>query len=135
VDPFAGTGALGFEAASRGAAHVQVCELDPALVAQLSTQVNRLKATNVHVLRTDGVACLRQLSEASVDLIFIDPPFDGALFEPSLQAAGKAVKADGFVYLEAPVAWTDEQLAPTGLSLHRHLKAGAVHAHLLRRIA
>ncbi len=135
VDPFAGTGALGFEAASRGAAHVQVCELDPALVAQLSTQVNRLKATNVHVLRTDGVACLRQLSEASVDLIFIDPPFDGALFEPALQAAGKAVKAEGYVYLEAPVAWTDGQLAPMGLSLHRHLKAGAVHAHLLRRIA
>ncbi len=135
VDPFAGTGALGFEAASRGAAHVQVCELDPALVAQLSTQVNRLKASNVHVLRTDGVACLKQLSAASVDLIFIDPPFDGALFEPALQAAAKAVKADGYVYLEAPVAWTDEQLQVMGLSLHRHLKAGAVHAHLLRPIA
>jgi 16S rRNA G966 N2-methylase RsmD len=114
---------------------VQVCELDTALVAQLSSQVTRLKATNVHVLRTDGVACLRQLNASSVDLIFIDPPFDGALFEPALQAAAKAVKADGFVYLEAPVAWTDEQLAPVGLTLHRHLKAGAVHAHLLRRIA
>jgi len=78
---------------------------------------------------------LRQLNAASVDLIFIDPPFDGALFEPALQAAAKAVKADGYVYLEAPAAWTDEQLAPMGLSLHRHLKAGAVHAHLLRRIA
>jgi 16S rRNA (guanine(966)-N(2))-methyltransferase RsmD len=135
VDPFAGTGALGFEAASRGAAHVQVCEIDPALVVQLSAQVSRLKATNVHVLRTDGVACLKQLSASSVDLIFIDPPFDGALFEPSLQAAAKAVKADGFVYLEAPLAWTHEQLAPLGLCMHRHLKAGAVHAHLLRRIA
>ena len=135
VDPFAGTGALGFEAASRGAAHVQVCELDAALVVQLSAQVNRLKASNVHVLRTDGVACLKQLGAASVDLIFIDPPFDGALFEPALHAAGQAVTVEGFVYLEAPVAWTDEQLAPMGLHLHRHLKAGAVHAHLLRRIA
>ncbi len=135
VDPFAGTGALGFEAASRGAAHVQVCELDPALVAQLSAQVNRLNATHVHVMRTDGVACLKQLSAASVDLIFIDPPFDGALFEPALQASAKALKADGFIYLEAPVTWTDEQLTPMGLTLHRFLKAGAVHAHLLRRIA
>ena len=135
VDPFAGTGALGLEAASRGAAHVQVCELDPMLVAQLSAQVTRLKASTVHVLRTDGVACLKQLSASSVDLIFIDPPFDGVLFEPALQAAAQAVKADGFVYLEAPLAWTHEQLAPLGLSLHRHLKAGAVHAHLLRRIA
>jgi 16S rRNA G966 N2-methylase RsmD len=123
------------EAASRGAAHVQLCELDPTLVAQLSVQMTRLKATNVHVLRTDGVACLKQLSASSVDLIFIDPPFDGALFEPALQAAGQAVKADGFVYLEAPFAWTDVQLAPMGLLIHRHLKAGAVHAHLLRRIA
>jgi len=135
VDPFAGTGALGFEAASRGAAHVQVCELDPALVAQLSAQVNRLKATQVHVLRTDGVACLRQLSPSSVDLIFIDPPFEGLLFEPALQAAAQAVKADGYVYLEAPQAWTDDQLGAMGLRVHRHLKAGAVHAHLLRRIA
>jgi 16S rRNA (guanine(966)-N(2))-methyltransferase RsmD len=126
IDPFAGTGALGFEAASRGAAHVQVCELDPALVAQLSTQVNRLKATNIHVLRTDGLAGLKQLSPASVDLIFIDP---------ALQAAARAAKVDGFVYLEAPVAWTDEQLVPIGLMLYRYLKAGAVHAHLLRRIA
>ena len=135
VDPFAGTGALGFEAASRGAAHVQLCELDPALVAQLSAQVNRLKASQVHVLRTDGLACLRQLGASSVDLIFIDPPFDGVLFEPALQAAAQAVKADGYVYLEAPRAWTDEQLGSIGLVLHRHLKAGAVHAHLLRRIA
>ncbi len=135
VDPFAGTGALGFEAASRGAAHVQMCELDTALVTQLSAQVNRLKASHVHVLRMDGVACLKQLSPSSVDLIFIDPPFDSALFEPALQAAAKAVKVDGFVYLEAPAAWADEQLAPMGLTLHRHLKAGAVHAHVLRRIA
>ena len=135
VDPFAGTGALGLEAASRGAAHVQVCEIDTALVTQLSAQVDRLKATNVHVFRTDGVACLKQLSPASVDLIFIDPPFDGVLCEPALHAAAKAVKADGYVYLESPIAWTEELLAPLGLVLYRHLKAGAVHAHLLRRIA
>jgi len=70
-----------------------------------------------------------------VDLIFLDPPFDSALFEAALQAAAKAVKPDGWVYLEAPVVWTDEALAPLGLQQHRHLKAGTVHAHLLRRIA
>ncbi len=40
---------------------------------------------------------------------------------------------DGFIYLEAPSAWTHAELNPLGLVLHRHLKAGAVHAHLLRR--
>jgi 16S rRNA (guanine966-N2)-methyltransferase len=135
VDPFAGTGALGFEAASRGAAHVQLCESDAFLVAQLNTQVSRLNATHVQVSRSDGLAYLKQLSPASVDVIFIDPPFDGVLFEPALQAASKAVKADGFVYLEAPSVWTEAQLVPMGLEVHRHMKAGAVHAHLLRRIA
>ena len=41
----------------------------------------------------------------------------------------------GFVYLEAPTLWTDETLQVAGLKLHRHLKAGAVHAHLLTRLA
>jgi len=135
VDPFAGTGALGLEAASRDAAHVLLCEVDSALIAQLNNQVVRLKATTVHVQRSDGVACLKQLMPSSVDLVFLDPPFDSALFEPSLQAAAKAVKSEGWVYLEAPVVWTDEALAPFGLMQHRHLKAGAVHAHLLCRIA
>jgi len=43
------------------------------------------------------------------------------------------VAPDGFIYLEAPAAWTQEQLGPLGLALHRHLKAGAVHAHLLHK--
>ena len=135
VDAFAGTGALGLEAASRGAAQVQLCEQEAGLVHQLKAQVERLKATTVQVQRTDGVAYLKQLGTASVDLIFLDPPFDSALFESALQAAAQAVKADGWVYLEAPVVWTDEALAPWGLQQHRHLKAGTVHAHLLRRIA
>jgi 16S rRNA (guanine966-N2)-methyltransferase len=65
--------------------------------------------------------------------VFLDPPFDAALFEPALKAAAQVVKPGGFVYLEAPQAWTEEQLAPLGLMLYRHLKAGAVHAHLLQR--
>jgi 16S rRNA G966 N2-methylase RsmD len=65
-------------------------------------------------------------------LIFLDPPFDAPLFEPALAVCSKALAANGFVYLEAPVRWTDEQLVPFGLVGYRHLKAGAVHAHLLR---
>lgn len=135
VDAFAGTGALGLEAASRGAAHVQLCESDAGLVMQLNTQVTRLKASAVHVQRGDGVACLKQLSASSVDLVFIDPPFDSGLFDAALQAAALAIKPDGFVYLEAPTRWSDEALAMFGLAAYRHLKAGTVHAHLLQRIA
>ena len=135
LDAFAGTGALGFEAASRGAASVQLVESDAALVAQLHTLQQRLQATAMRVQRGDGVAALKQAAPASLDLVLLDPPFDSDLFNPALQAAAQAVAADGFVYLEAPRAWTDEELAAWGLAVHRHLKAGAVHAHLLRRAA
>ena len=135
LDAFAGTGALGFEAASRGAAQVQLVEGDAALAAQLETVRQRLQADAVRVQRGDGVAALRQCPAGSMHLLFIDPPFDSALFQPALQAAAQAVAADGFIYLESPEAWADEALAPLGLQLHRHLKAGAVHAHLLKKSA
>jgi 16S rRNA (guanine(966)-N(2))-methyltransferase RsmD len=131
-DAFAGTGALGLEAASRGAAAVQLVESDAALVAQLGKLCQRLQATTVQVRRGDGVALLRQCAPASQDLVLLDPPFGSDLFEPALQAAARATGPQGFVYLEAAGAWTDEMLAPLGLALHRHLRAGAVHAHLLR---
>ena len=135
LDAFAGTGVLGFEAASRGAASVLMLEHDPALVAQLAAQQQRLGAEAVRVQRGDAVSALRQATPASVDLVFIDPPFDGDLFQSALKAAALAVAADGYIYLEAPVEWTEETLAPLGLVPYRHLKAGAVHAHLLRRAA
>lgn len=135
LDAFAGTGALGFEAASRGAASVQLVESDAALVAQLHTLQQRLQATAMRVQRGDGVAALKQAAPASLDLVLLDPPFDSDFFTPALQAAAQAVAADGFVYLEAPRAWGDDELAAWGLAVHRHLKAGAVHAHLLRRVA
>ncbi len=135
IDAFAGTGALGFEAASRGAKEVTLVEQDSALVAQLKRIQTQLQASATQIVRGDGVASLKHLNPASVDVVFIDPPFDSVLFEAALQAAGRAVAADGFVYLEAPTLWTDEQLVGAGLKVHRHLKAGAVHAHVLKRLS
>ena len=135
ADVFAGTGALGLEAASRGAQAVVLCEQDRALTAQLQQHVQRLQATQVRVHHGDGLAWLQQQAAASWDLLFLDPPFGSALFQPALQAAAAAVRRDGWVYLEAPSAWEDDALHPLGLQRQRHLKAGAVHAHLLRPIA
>ena len=132
LDVFAGTGVLGLEAASRGATDVVLVEQDRTLVEGIGATLLRLKAQGVRVVRGDGVATLRQSAPTSLDLVFVDPPFDAQLFEPALRAAAAAVAPSGWVYLEAPVAWTDASLAPFGLCVHRHLKAGAVHAHLLR---
>ncbi len=134
LDPFAGTGALGFEAASRGATEVRLVEQDSALVAQLQRMQTLLKASMVEVVRGDGLAALKSAQAASLDLIFLDPPFEATWFETALQAATKALKTEGSIYLEAPIAWSEEALAGLNLNLHRYMKAGAVHAHVLRRI-
>jgi 16S rRNA (guanine966-N2)-methyltransferase len=133
IDVFAGTGALGFEAASRGAATVLLCEQDAALVTRLKALQLKLQAAMVQVERGDGIALLRRQSPGSQQLVFLDPPFDSPLFEGALKAAAQAVAEPGYVYLEAPKAWDDEALAAFGLKLHRSGKAGAVHFHLLVR--
>ena len=131
VDAFAGTGALGFEAASRGAHKVLLVEQDVGLVAQLKRVQIQLQADATSILRGDGLAALKQLEPSSVDVVFLDPPFDSDVFEAAVLAAGRAITPQGFVYLEAPRMWTDTALLASGLQVHRHLKAGAVHAHLL----
>ena len=133
IDVFAGTGALGFEAASRGAQHVLLVERDPTLVNQLKATQTKLRADAVRVQRGDGMAVLKGLTPASMDVVFLDPPFDSNLLEGALRAAATAIKPASYVYLEAPSAWTREQLAPFGLTAFRYLKAGTVHAHLLKR--
>jgi 16S rRNA (guanine966-N2)-methyltransferase len=139
VDAFAGTGALGLEAASRGASEVVLVEQQADLVRSLSVITTKLKASAIRVERGDGVAALRQRSGQGWDLVFIDPPFgeDGnpALVQAALQAAAQAIRAEGEIYLEAPMVWSDEALAPLGLRVHRQGKAGVVAFHLLRPIA
>ena len=134
LDAFAGTGALGFEAASRGAAQVTLVERDSALVAQLNRTQEKLQASNVRVIRGDGLAALKSQAAESLDAIFLDPPFDAKLFDDALSAASRALSPQGFLYLEAPKSWSSEALQAIGLQLHRHLKAGMVHAHLLKRL-
>ncbi|KQX89046.1 RsmD family RNA methyltransferase [Variovorax sp. Root473] len=134
IDAFAGTGALGLEAASRGAAHVLLCEQDAALVAQLQAAKTKLSAEAVRVERGNGVTALERAAAGSLQAVFLDPPFDTvALYEPALRAAARALHVDGTIYLEAPRRWAAEELAALGLVEFRYLKAGAVHAHLLRR--
>jgi 16S rRNA (guanine966-N2)-methyltransferase len=133
IDAFAGTGALGLEAASRGASDVLLVEQDPELVTQLRAVQKRLSAQAVRVERGNGLTALQRAAGTGVDLVFLDPPFDANLFDKALAAAVPALSQQGLVYLEAPDAWNDARLAPLNLALRKHLKAGAVHAHLLER--
>ena len=134
VDAFAGTGALGFEAASRGAADVLMVDHDAELVAALRETQKRLGAAAVRVQRGNGLSALAGVAPASIDLVFLDPPFDAGLFDKALALAAAAIQPDGYVYLEAPTEYAGASLESFGLAVARHLKAGAVHAHLLGRL-
>ncbi len=148
LDAFAGTGALGLEAASRGAARVTLVEQDAAQARDLSAVVQRLPgaAAVVQVARASGISVLQRQATASLDLVLLDPPFDADLYRTALVAALPALRTGGWLYLEASAPWTAADAAPgtpdadpahrvpPGLALRRHLRAGAVHAHLFERV-
>lgn len=123
LDAFAGSGALGLEAASRGA-HALLVESQPKAVASLRQVVAKLQGASerVRVQQGDGFAAL---AAGGYDLAFIDPPFEADGFARAMAA----VTGAGWVYVEAPRAVE----AMAGWRQHRHLKAGAVHAHLFAR--
>ena len=137
IDAFAGTGALGFEAASRGAAQVLLLEAHPQAASALKNHIQRLQAQAViRLIQGDALSALKRLSISAPHahhLLFLDPPYaETALYEACLGLAAHLLAPHGLVYLEAQRPFTQAELSPYGLELYRHLKAGQVHAHLLR---
>jgi len=134
VDAFAGSGALGFEAASRGASEVVLLESDARLVRELRRAQERLGAQQLRVEAADAIAWMKRCEAQRFDIVFVDPPFDsGDLLDAALAASVRLVAPGGLVYLEAPAACPETHASRLGLALHRHVRAGHVHAHLLRR--
>lgn len=105
LDLFAGTGALGFEALSRGARSATLIERDAVVFAHLQDMRARLEAERADILRYDALAWLAAAPATPYDIVFVDPPFGTALAEPVLARLAQAwVAADGVVYVEAPEA-------------------------------
>ena len=133
LDAFAGTGALGLEAASRGATDVVALEREPKLARQIQANAQKLGAQGLKVHVADAIAWMqgqaRLHADGAFDLVFLDPPFGADLFDAALTQALACVPVDGWIYLEADKPMND---AP-GLRLHRKDKAGAVHFHLFQR--
>ena len=133
LDAFAGSGALGFEAASRGAAEVVLIERERRLAGALSTVKERLKADALRVENADALAWMARCPAASFEVVFLDPPFDADLLAPALAAAARLIAPTGLIYAESAAPLGAETLHLLGLALHRQGRAGAVHFHLLRR--
>jgi 16S rRNA (guanine(966)-N(2))-methyltransferase RsmD len=129
VDAFAGSGALGFEAASRGAAEVVLIERDAELVRSLRASAARLGAAALRVEAGDALAWMSRAAPATFDLILLDPPFGSGLHAAAAEAAAPLLKPGGWLYMEAP-----QPLPPVpGLDAWRAARAGAVHYQLWRR--
>jgi 16S rRNA (guanine966-N2)-methyltransferase len=101
LDLFAGTGALGFEAASRGAAEVVMLERDPQLATTLRANAERLKAATVRVECVDALAWLARPPEPRFDLVFVDPPFSANLWSATVQALPPWLAENAWIYLES----------------------------------
>jgi 16S rRNA (guanine966-N2)-methyltransferase len=130
LDAFAGSGALGFEAASRGAAEVLLLEQDGALVASLEAVKQRLAALSLTVLRADALSWMARAGSGKFELVLLDPPFDAPILLPAVAAAARLVVPGGYLYIEAARPLVEP---PQGHVLYRSLKAGAVHAQLWQR--
>lgn len=106
LDLFAGSGALGFEAASRGAATVTLVDSHPKVVAQLGEVKDKLRADNVAISRGDALAAASSLGLRGerYDLVFLDPPYQQDLLSRALPLCIKLLNDDGLVYLESGAA-------------------------------
>ena len=145
LDMFAGSGALGFEAASRGAQSVTMIDTVGQVVQQLESIKEKLKAETVRIVRADALAVARDLAQHGqrFDLIFLDPPYQRDFLAQALPLCAGLLKEGGLVYAESgerlPFADGEhpEDVAPAwldGWELLRGDKAGMVYYHLLKPI-
>jgi 16S rRNA (guanine(966)-N(2))-methyltransferase RsmD len=141
LDLFAGTGALGFEAASRGAEFVVLLEMDKKACAHLSANFALLQSSPatgiVEILQRDSLGFLKQQPDRSSNLIFIDPPFqDSSLLNRAVIEAGRVCddSAGGGIYVEFPSSRPREEVEALLPDWYcgKYLEAGQVKACLFR---
>ncbi len=133
LDLFAGSGALGLEALSRGAAHTTFVERSRPNAAAIREVTAKLAPGRATVIEADALTWLRGPAQA-FDIAFVDPPFGAGLVEDAMRLLDSRgwLAAQAVVYLEAP-AKSGAPALPAGWSLHRSGRAGAVGYHLARR--
>ncbi|KMQ78099.1 Ribosomal RNA small subunit methyltransferase D [Candidatus Burkholderia pumila] len=135
LDLFAGSGALGFEAASRGASRVVIVEKSSKAAVQMRANQAKLGARNIEIAEADALRFASGLAPKSFDVIFLDSPFgDAALLQRALEVVAPLASPDGAIYVECGDPLDPSAIdALAGWTVVREGKAGAVRYHLLRR--
>lgn len=133
LDLFAGSGALGFEAASRGAAQVTMIERDAAALAGLHASARKLGADQVEIVAADALAWLAQVPDRAFDVVFVDPPFAAGLHRKTLDALAPWLAPAAQVYVETGRDATLPELA--GFAPRREGATREVRFALLQAVA
>lgn len=122
LDLFAGSGVLGFEALSRGAARAVLIDKERAVCQALQQSAKKLDADRIFVLCSDALSYLRR-EKTKFDLIFFDPPYGGVVIDDYLPLLGGRMNDDAVVYFESNRAIT----LARGWRAIRQKRAGQVH--------
>ncbi len=133
LDLYAGTGALGIEAISRGADRCTFVERDPRATATLTATLARLKVENANVVQRDAMAFLNDV-QGPFDLVFVDPPFANDAWtsiSEKLETCG-ALASEAWIYLESP--GDTAPTVPAYWRLHREARSGNVRHALYQRL-
>jgi 16S rRNA (guanine966-N2)-methyltransferase len=132
LDAFAGTGALGIEALSRGARAALFLERDRGRAAAIAADLERLDQPDGMVRCVDALSVLAAPASSRFDIVFMDPPFDAGVWSEAAAAldANGWLAAGAWVHVETGLddAWT----APPRWRVHRQREAGAVRGMLFR---
>lgn len=135
LDLYAGSGALGIEAASRGAATVVLVEQHPRCAAAIDAAARRLGATQVEVRTADALATAQSLARLGerYDVVFVDPPYAAAVQRAALRAVVPLLADGGLVYVETDDPALFDAVVTDGWVAWRRGRAGHVHFALLHR--
>ncbi len=133
LDLFAGSGALGFEALSRGARNLTLIEKNASAAKQLMENIQTLKTSDAQVKQTDALQYLTQ-QQTPFDLIFLDPPFSKGLLPEciALIESNNLLTDNGWIYIESEQDLASLNL-PSSWVLHREKKAGQVRLCLYQK--
>ncbi len=134
LDLFSGSGALGLEAASRGAAHVTLLDRQRELSDYLEAEAQKLGADQVEVVCADALHWLEQPAQ-TFDIVFVDPPYDAHILEITCArlATGGWLNPGALIYMEIP---RREELPPlpSDWQLQRHKRAGNLRYYLAQQL-
>jgi 16S rRNA (guanine(966)-N(2))-methyltransferase RsmD len=121
-DGFAGTGAVGIEALSRGAGHVMFVEKDPRAIALIEANLGACGVEADYTIRRGDAGAVLETEGTAFDLILLDPPYDLHPISPTLEAAARRLSAGGLLVLER--ATRRDPDVPATLLRVRDVKSG-----------